>query len=65
MHSNHLQSPGLCKVFELWMDRAHEVELLFAPSAFALFFPSDGCANVFVTFKSEQAPAAENSERHG
>jgi hypothetical protein len=33
-------------------------ELLFAPPAFELFFPSDGCANVFVTFKVEQALAA-------
>ena len=47
MHCNHLPSPGLCKVFELGIDRANEVELLFAPPAFELFFPSDGCANVF------------------
>ena len=58
MHCNHLPSPGLCKVFELGIDRAHEVELLFAPPAFALFFPSDGCANVFLTLKVEQALAA-------
>ena len=58
MHCNHLPSPGLCKVFELRIDRAHEVELLFASPAFALFFPSDGCANVFLTLKVEQALAA-------
>jgi hypothetical protein len=46
--------PGL----ELGIDRANEVELLFAPPAFELFFPSDGCLNVFVTLKVEQAPAA-------
>jgi hypothetical protein len=43
--------PGLCKIFELGIDRAIEVELLFAPSAFELSFPSDGCANVFVILK--------------
>jgi hypothetical protein len=37
---------------------ANEVELLFAPSAFELFFPSDGCANVVVTLEVEQALAA-------
>jgi hypothetical protein len=58
MHCNHLPSPGLCKVFELGIDRANEVELLFAPPAFELFFPSDGFANVFVAFKVEQALAA-------
>jgi hypothetical protein len=47
MHGNHLPSPGLCKVFELGMDRAHEVELLFASRA-----------NVFLTLKVEQALAA-------
>jgi hypothetical protein len=57
-HCNHLPSPALCKVFELGMDRAHEVELLFASPAFALFFPSDGCAIVFLTLKVEQALAA-------
>jgi hypothetical protein len=40
------------------IDRANEVELLFAPPAFELFFPSDGCAHVFVTLKVEQALAA-------
>ena len=55
MHCNHLPSPGLCKVFELRIDRANEVELLFAPPALELFFPCDGCANVFVAFKVEQA----------
>src|SRR5580704_19573063 len=58
MHSNHLPSPGLCKVFELGIDRPNEVKLLFAPPAFELLFPSDGCANVFVAFKVEQAVAA-------
>jgi|ERR1700691_1459901 len=58
MHCNHLPSPGLRKVFELGIDRVNEVELLFAPPAFELFFPSDGCANVFVAFKIEQALAA-------
>ena len=58
MHCNHLPSPGLCKVFELGIDRANEVELLCAPPAFELFFPSDGCANIFVAFKVEQALAA-------
>ena len=47
-------SPGLCEVFELGIDRANEVELPFASPAFELFFPSDGCANVFVAFKVEQ-----------
>ena len=28
MHCNHLPSPGPCKVFELGIDRANEVELL-------------------------------------
>ena len=54
MPCNH-PSPGLCKVFELGVDRANEVELLFAPPAFELFFPCDGCANVFLAFKVEQA----------
>jgi hypothetical protein len=36
MHCNHLPSPGLCKVFELEIDRANEVELLCAPLAFEL-----------------------------
>jgi len=55
---NHLPSPGLCKVFELGIDGANEVELLFAPPAFELFFPSDSFANVFITLKVEQALAA-------
>jgi hypothetical protein len=55
MHCNRLPSPALCKVFELGIDRANEVELLFASPAFELFFPSDGCANVFLTLKVEQA----------
>jgi len=54
----HLPSLGLCKIFELGIDRANEVELLFASPAFELFFLSDGCANVFVTLKVEQALAA-------
>ena len=58
MHCNHLPSPGLCKVFELGIDRANEVELLFAPPTFELFFSSDGFTNVIVTFKVEQALAA-------
>jgi hypothetical protein len=58
MHCNHLPSPGLCKVFELGIDRANEVELLFASPAFELFSPSDGCTNVFVNLKAEQALAA-------
>ena len=58
MRCNHLPSPGLCKVFELGIDGANEVALLFAPPAFELFFPSDGFANVFITFKVEQALAA-------
>src|ERR1700722_4860509 len=57
MHCNHLASPGLCKVFELGIDRANEIELLFAPPAFELFFPSDGCANVLVALEVEQALA--------
>jgi hypothetical protein len=57
MHRNHLPSPGLCKVFELGVDRANEVELLFAPLALELFFSSDGCANDFVAFKVERALA--------
>ena len=56
MHCNHLPTPSLCEVFEL--DRPNEVELLFASPAFELFFPSDGCANVFLTLKVEQAIAA-------
>jgi hypothetical protein len=55
MHCNHLPSPGLCKVFELGIDRPNELELLFAPPAFALFFLGDGCANVLVALKVEQA----------
>jgi hypothetical protein len=43
---NIFHPQGLCKVFELGLDRANEVELLFASPAFELFFPSDGCANV-------------------
>ena len=58
MHGNQLPSPGLCKVFESRIDRTNEVELLFAPPAFQLFFPSDGCANVLLSFKVEQAVAA-------
>src|SRR5580700_4309417 len=58
MDCNQLPSPGLCKVFELGIDSANEVELLFAPPAFALFFQSDGFANVFITLKVEQALAA-------
>jgi hypothetical protein len=55
-------SPGLCEVFELGIDRANEVELPFASPAFELFFPSDGCANVFVTLKVEiQALSAQQS----
>ena len=46
-----------CGKHSYWQ-RAHEVELPFAPPSFALFFPSDGCANVFVTLKVEQALAA-------
>jgi hypothetical protein len=33
MHCNHLPSLGLCKVFELGIDRAHDVKLLCAPAA--------------------------------
>ena len=40
------------------MGRANEVELLFPPPAFALLFPSDGCANVLLALKIEQALAA-------
>ena len=58
MHGDHLPSPGLCKVFELGIDRANEVELVFAPPAFALLFPSDGCANVLLALKIEHALAA-------
>src|ERR1700692_3883387 len=58
MRCNHLPPPGLCKVFELRIDRANEVELLFASPAFELFFASDGRANVFVSLKVEQALAA-------
>jgi hypothetical protein len=58
MHWNHLPSPGLCKVFELGIVRANEIELLCASPAFALFFPGDGCANILVAFKVEQALAA-------
>ena len=50
---NLLPSPGLCNVFELGIDRAHEVELLFAAPAFELLFPSDGCANVFLTLRPD------------
>src|SRR5580692_10703209 len=45
MRCNHLPSPGLCKVFELGIDGANEVKLLFASPAFELFFPSDGFAH--------------------
>ena len=58
MHCNRLPSPDLGKVFELGIDCANEIELLFAPLAFELFFPSDGCANVFLTLTVEQALAA-------
>ena len=58
MRCNHLPSPGLCKVFELRIDGANQVELLFASPAFELFFPSDGFTNVFITLKVEQALAA-------
>ena len=58
MHCNRLPSPGLCKVFALGIDRANEVELLCPPPALELFFPGDGCANIFVAFKVEQALAA-------
>src|SRR5580692_11605081 len=58
MRCNHLPSPGLCKVFELRIDGANQVKLLFASPAFELFFPSDGFANVFITLKVEQALAA-------
>src|SRR5580698_6511183 len=54
MHCNHLPTPGLCEVFKLGVDRANEVELLFAPPAFELFFPGDGVGNFFVAFKVEQ-----------
>ena len=57
MHCNHLPSPGLCKIFELGIDRANEIELLLAPPAFELFFPTDSCANVQVALKIEQAIA--------
>jgi hypothetical protein len=57
MHCNHLPTPGLCEVFELGIDRPNEVELLFAPPAFELFFPNDGVADVIVAFKVEQALA--------
>jgi len=65
MHCNHLPSPGLCKVFELGIDRANEVELLFAPSAFALFLPSDGCANVFVKRACMAAENVDVTAGHG
>jgi len=58
MHCNHLPSPDVRKVLELGIDRANEVALLLAPPAFELFFPNDGCANVFVALKVEQALAA-------
>jgi hypothetical protein len=57
MHCNHLPSLGLCKVFELGIARANKVELLCAPPAFELFFPGDGCANIFVVLKVEQSLA--------
>jgi hypothetical protein len=57
MHCDHLPTPGLCQVFELGIDRANEVELLFAPPAFELFFPSDGVADAFIAFIVEQALA--------
>jgi hypothetical protein len=31
--------PGVCRVFELGMNRANEVQLLCAPPAFEVFFP--------------------------
>ena len=55
MHCNHLPSPGLCKVFELGMDRANDVELLSVRPAFALFVPADGCKNILAAFKVERA----------
>jgi hypothetical protein len=51
--------PQVCaRSFELGIDGANEVKLLFASPAFELFFPSDGFANVFITLKVEQALAA-------
>jgi hypothetical protein len=44
MHAYHLPSPSFCKVFELGINRANKVELLFATPAFELFFPSYGFA---------------------
>jgi hypothetical protein len=44
-----------CFSSKLPQNRHPEAELRFAPPAFELFFPSDGCANVFVTLKGEQA----------
>jgi hypothetical protein len=58
MRCNHPPTPGLCKAFELGINRANEVELLFASPAFELSFPSDGRANVFLALKVEQALAA-------
>ena len=58
MHCDHLPSPGLRKIFELGIDLANEVELLFAPPDLALFFTGHGCANIFVAFKVELALAA-------
>jgi hypothetical protein len=51
--------PQVCaRFFELGIDPANEVELFFASPAFELFFPGDGCANVFLTLKVEQVLAA-------
>ena len=58
MHCKSSSIPRSVQGLELGIDRANEVELLFAPPAFALFFPSDGCPNVFLAFKVEQALAA-------
>jgi hypothetical protein len=58
MHCNHLPTPSLCEVFELGIDRPNDVELLFAPPAFELFFPSDGVADLFVALIVEQALAS-------
>ena len=53
MYSNHLPSPGLCKVLELGIDRANEVELLCVLPRFALFFPGDVCASGACSHKSQ------------
>ena len=71
MHCNHLPSPGLCKVFELRIDRANEVELLFASPAFELFFPSDGLRMLSAPEKDRggagqvRLPWLKSSEQHG